>query len=192
MTVWGAITIDTIVEKTPNDCLEAIDTLLDKEIRIMKPQTILIKYHKVVLYLTTLGLAAYGVMAIINPEVLAAGFNTFTNQNWQQFQIDSHIVAAYVTLLWRLIGVFNLMAGLTLTLVVWRWLRPSHRWAWTTLLLGTIVAYLGPMITDLTVRSIEVFEVFEFLLFGLFVTTMLLVRAEYLTPPDAQRQQSGA
>ncbi len=155
----------------------------------MKPQTILIKYHKVVLYLTTLGLAAYGIMAIVNPEVLAAGFNKFTKQDWQQFQIDSHIVAAYVTLLWRLIGGFNLMAGLTLTLVVWRWLQPGHRWAWTTLLLGTLIAYLSPMILDLTVRSIEAPEVIEFLLFGLFVTTMLFVREEYFTQPDTRGQQ---
>lgn len=158
----------------------------------MKSLTFLSKYHKVVLYLTTLALAAYGIMAVINPEVLAAGFNTFTNQAWQQLQIDSHIVAAYVILLWRLIAVFNLMAGLTLTLVVWRWLRPGHRWAWTTLLLGTILAYLGPMITDLTVRSIEFFEVLEFVLFGLFVTTMLLVRKIYFTLPDTLGQQSGA
>ena len=158
----------------------------------MKPQNSPIKYHKVVLYLTTLGLAAYGIMAIIDPEVLAAGFNAFTNQDWQQFQLDNHKVAAYVTLVWRLVGVLNLMAGLTLTLVVWRWLQPGNRWAWTTLLLGTIAAYLGPMITDLTVRSIEVFEVIEFALFGLFVTMMLTVREKYCTLPDTRGQQSGA
>ena len=152
----------------------------------------IVNYHKVVLYLTTLGLAAYGVMAIINPEMLGAGFNTFTKQSWQQFQLDNQIVAAYVSLLWRLSGVFNLMAGLTLTLVVWQWLEPGNRWAWTALLLGTILAYLGPMITDLTVRSIQVFEVMEFLLFGLFVTTMLLVRAVYFTQPETRGTPSRA
>ena len=150
----------------------------------MKPQNRLIIYHKVVLYLTTLGLAAYGIMAIIDPEVLAAGFNRFTNQDWQQFHTDSHKVAAYITLLWRLIGGFNLAAGLTLTLVVWRWLEPGHRWAWITLLLGALIAYLSPMTLDLTVRSIEPFEVIEFALFGLFVTVMLFVRPKYFTLPD--------
>jgi hypothetical protein len=131
-------------------------------------------------------------MEIFNPEVLASGFNRFTDQDWQQFQIDSHIVAAYVTLLWRLIGGFNLAAGLTLALVVWRWLQPGHSWAWTTLLLGTLVAYLSPMTLDLTVRSIEFLEVIEFVLFGLFVTTMLFVREKYFTLPDTRGQQSGA
>ncbi|NIS81253.1 MAG: hypothetical protein GTO14_13850 [Anaerolineales bacterium] len=158
----------------------------------MKPQSIIIKYHRIILYLTTLGLAAYGIMAIINPDVLASGFNRFTEQDWGRFQIDNQVVAAYVTLLWRLIGGFNLAVGLTLTFVVWRWLLPGSRWAWITLLLGTLMAYLSPMILDLTVRSIEVFEVIEFLLFGLFVITMLFVRQEYFTQPDARSHQSKA
>ncbi len=158
----------------------------------MNPKGFLLKYHKVVLYLTTLGLAAYGIMAIYNPEVLAGGFNRFTNQDWSQFQIDSHNVAAYVTLLWRLIGGFNLAVGLTLAFIVWKWLQPGHRWAWTALLLGNLVAYLSSMSLDLTVRSIEFFEWIEFLLFGFFVVTMLLVRKEYFTQPETQGQLSYA
>ena len=42
----------------------------------MRTSAVLLKYHKVVLYLTSLGLAAYGVMAIVNPEILASGFST--------------------------------------------------------------------------------------------------------------------
>lgn len=145
----------------------------------MNPKGNLIKYHKVVLYLTTLGLAAYGMMAIFNPEVLAGGFNRFTKQDWNQFQTGGHLVAAYIALLWRLIGAFNLAAGLTLTFVIWKWLQPGHKWAWMTLLLGNLIAYLSPMALDITVRSIEFFEVIEFLLFGFFVTTMVLVRKEY-------------
>lgn len=156
----------------------------------MKLKNRLIKYHKVILYLVTLCLVAYGTMAIVNPEVLTAGFNAFTNQEWQQFQVDTQTVAAYVALLWRLIGVFNLAAGLTLTLVSWKWLRPGQRWAWTTLLFGTVAAYLGPMITDLTLGSLEFFEVIEFLLFGLFVLTMLLVHEEYFTIPDERSSDS--
>lgn len=150
----------------------------------MELKNSLIRYHKVVLYLTTLGLAAYGIMAIASPEVLAPGFNTFTELDWRQFQKDNHEVAAYIILLWRLIGVFNLMAGVTLTLIVWKWLQPGRRWAWITLLLGTTLAYAGPMITDLAVGRIAFFEVVEFLLFGLFVFTMLFVRKEYLSHQD--------
>ncbi len=145
----------------------------------MKPKLILIKYHKVVLYLTTLGLVAYGIMAIFNPEVLVGGFNRFTQQNWQQFQIESQNVADYLTLLWRLIGGFNLAAGLTLTFVVWKWLQPGSRWAWMTLLLGNLMAYTSPMSLDITFRSVELFEAIEFALFGVFLLTMLLVRKEY-------------
>jgi hypothetical protein len=152
----------------------------------MKARTTVFKYHKVFLYLTTLGLAAYGIMAIVNPEVLAAGFHRFTKQDWQQFRGESPTLAAYVTLLWRLIGEFNLAAGLTLTLIVWRWLRPGKRWAWITLLLGTLVSYLSPMTLDLTVGSIEPFEVIEFALFGLFVATMLVVRQTYWRAPDVR------
>lgn len=140
---------------------------------------ILIKYHKVVLYMITLGLVVYGIMGIFNPEVLAGGFNSFTKQDWQQFQIESSIVAGYVTLLWRLIGGFNLAAGLTLTLVVWKWLQPGCRWAWMALLLGNLIAYISSISLDITTRSIEFFEVIEFLLFGIFLLTMLLVRKKY-------------
>ena len=152
----------------------------------MKLNAVLIKYHKVILYLTTLGLAAYGIMAIINPEILAAGFNRFTNQDWHQFQIDNYKITTYITLLWRLIGIFNLMAGLALTLIVWKWLQPGFKWAWITLFLGTILAYLGPILTDLTVKSVEVFEVLEFVFFGLFVITMLFVRKIYFTKPEVK------
>ncbi len=140
---------------------------------------VVIKYHKVILYLTTLGLVVYGVLAIITPEVLSTGFQKFTAQDWMQFQVDGNLTAAYILLLWRLIGIFNLMAGLVLTLIVWKWLKFGSKWSWIALFIGTILAYLGPMITDLTVRSIEIFEIIEFAFFGLFLTTMLIVRESY-------------
>ena len=142
----------------------------------------LLKLHKVILYLTTYGLVVYGILAIFSPEILAGGFTRFTKQDWTGYQIDSPFVAAYVILLWRLIGGFNLAIGIVLTFIAWKWLQPGHVWAWTALLLGTLIAYLSPMSLDLSVRSIEFFEVIEFLLFGLFVMSMLLVRKEYLQP----------
>ncbi len=144
------------------------------------------KLHKVVLYLTTLGLAAYGVMTIISPDMLSAGFHSFTNQDWILFYEGSSVIAGYIILLWRLIGIFNLMAGLVLTLIVWRWLQPGMKWSWATLFVGTILAYLGPMITDITVQSIEMFEIIEFVLFGLFVITMLLVYPKYFTTESGE------
>lgn len=151
---------------------------------LMNRQASVLKVHRVVLYLTTLGLVAYGMMAILYPEVLASGFNRFTKLDWAQFQIDRDVIAAYITLLWRLIGGFNLAVGFTLTLIVWKWMQPGRPWAWTTLLLGTLMAYLSPMTLDLTVKSIEVFEVIEFLMFGIFAATMLYVRKIYFTPAD--------
>lgn len=152
----------------------------------MGPRNLLFKYHRMILYLPTIALVVYGVMAIFSPEILAGGFNRFTDQDWGQFQLNSQDVAGYITLLWRLIGGFNLAAGLMLTLIVWKWLMPGRRWAWTTLVLGTAIAYLSPMSLDLTTRSIEVFELIEFALFGLFTLTMLLVRALYFTNPEVQ------
>ncbi len=142
------------------------------------------KYHKVILYLTTLGLVAYGIMAIITPEILSPGFQKFTNQDWLEFQVDQIVTAAYIILLWRLIGIFNLTAGLALTFIVWKWLQLGNKWSWVSLFTGTILAYLGPMITDLTVRSIEFFEIIEFTLFGLFLITMILVRDLYWAISD--------
>jgi hypothetical protein len=152
----------------------------------MKSQSLLFKYHRVILYLTTIGLIIYGVMAIFNPEILAGGFNRFTKQDWGQFHTNSQDVAGYITLLWRLIGGFNLATGIILTLIVWRWLLQGRRWAWVTLFLGTAAAYLSPMSLDLTTRSIEIFEVLEFALFGLFALTMLLIRRDYFTTPVVQ------
>jgi hypothetical protein len=132
-----------------------------------------------VLYLTTLGLVVYGAMAILMPEVLAAGFNTFTGQDWLTYQSGNGVVAGYIVLLWRLIGIFNLMAGVALTLIVWKWFRKGNRWSWIVLFTGTVLAYLGSIITDLTVQSVEIFEMIEFALFGLFVVTMFLIRNRY-------------
>lgn len=146
------------------------------------------KYHRVVLYVTTISLVAYGIMAIIMPEILASGFQRFTSHDWMQFQVDNSLAASYIILLWRLIGVFNLMAGLALTLIVWKWLYLGNKWSWIALFTGTILAYLGPMITDLTVGSIEIFEVIEFVLFGLFLITMLLVRGIYWEAPERREK----
>ncbi len=145
----------------------------------MDLNSFLFKYHKVFLYLVTIGLVVYGVMAIANPDVLSGGFDQFTEQDWGQFMADNHPVAGYVTLLWRLIGSFNLTAGLTLTLIVWKWLNRKESWAWTTLLVGTTIAYLSPMSLDLSVMSISIFEVLEFFFFAMFLAIMLLVRKHY-------------
>ncbi len=157
----------------------------------MNLKSIFMQYHKVILYLATLGLAFYGVIALFNPEVLASGFNRFTGQGWVQFAAENHNITAYVTLLWRLIGGFNLAAGVTLTFIAWKWLQPARRWAWTALLLGTLIAYLSPMSLDLTVRSIEIFEVLEFLVFGSFVATMLLARKTYFAAPISRTANPG-
>lgn len=151
----------------------------------MEPQAFITKYHKVILYSVTLGLVVYGIMAIFNPAVLVGGFNRFTHIKWQQFHINNQLEAVYITMLWRLIGGFNLAAGLILTLIVWKWLGPGKKWAWFTLLFGTLTAYLSPISLDLTVRSIELFELIEFILFGLFFMTMLIVRREYFTRPES-------
>ncbi|MFW9792783.1 MAG: hypothetical protein ACFFEE_00655 [Candidatus Thorarchaeota archaeon] len=134
------------------------------------------RYHTIVLYLTTLGLVFYGVMTLFTPEVLAAGFNTFTGQEWLNFKTGNSVVAGYIVLLWRLIGIFNVMAGIVLTFIVWKWLRAGSKWSWIVLFTGTVLAYAGPIITDLTVQSIEIFEIIEFALFGLFLVSMLLLR----------------
>jgi len=147
----------------------------------MKQTTRILKAHRILLYLTTIGLAVYGMMAIFDPEILASGFSRFTKFDWQGFRNGQPAVATYVTFLWRLIGAFNLAAGLTLTLLTWKWFVPGRPWAWVTLLAGTSIAYLSPMSMDLTVKSIELLEVVEFALFGLFLMTMFIVRKEYAT-----------
>ncbi|MFW9849667.1 MAG: hypothetical protein ACFFF4_11020 [Candidatus Thorarchaeota archaeon] len=143
------------------------------------------KYHKVVLYMTTIGLLAYGLMTIFVPEVLAAGFERFVDQDWVQFQSGNDVIASYIVLLWRLIGIFNLMAGIVLSLMVWKWMKQGNRWSWIAIFVGTILAYLGPMITDLTVGSIEIFEIIEFSLFAIFVIVMLIVRNLYFSRVEA-------
>ncbi len=145
------------------------------------------KYHKVVLYMATIGLLVYGLMSIIVPEVLAAGFERFVNQDWIQFELGNDMVASYIVLLWRLIGIFNLMAGIVLTLMVWKLMEQGNRWSWIVVFLGTSLAYLGPMITDLTVDSIEIFEIIEFSLFAIFVIVMLIVRDLYFSGVETGR-----
>ncbi len=109
-----------------------------------------------------LGLILYGLLALLNPQILTDSFSARV----YQFPLEASAALAYLTALLRLLGFFNLLAGgLGLWLMWQNWCNPQP-WLERTVITVSLLAYLAPVIFDNTVGHIGFFEIVEHLLFA--------------------------
>jgi len=109
-----------------------------------------------------LAIAAWGVLAIVDPEILGAGFETHTGETWESFSGREAAAASFMTIAFRLIGALSVVAGVLLFSVAVSGFRNGERWAWWTLLIGNTMAFGAPMIYDRAVGFIGIFEALEY------------------------------
>ena len=126
-------------------------------------------------------IAAWGVLAIVDPEILGAGFETHTGESWRLFSVREAAAASFMTIAFRLIGALSVVAGVLLVSVAVTGFRNGERWAWWTLLIGNTMAFGAPMIYDRAVGFIGIFEALEYV-------ALLVV---YLALAAQRRSQSG-
>jgi hypothetical protein len=81
----------------------------------------------------------------------------------QQLVDASAKAAEYITVFFRMYGVYNVVFGLTASLIAITAFRRGERWAWWALLLGNTIALVSAQIYDRTVNAIGPFEVTEYL-----------------------------
>ena len=117
------------------------------------------------------GLLVWGAMAALLPEhllgpnaapILAAGYENFTGLSWSELASTSPQTQAFITVLFRLYGVFNVAVGVFAIAVTVTAFRRGERWAWWALLLGNTIAYGAAMTYDRIVNAIGPFEILEY------------------------------
>ena len=118
------------------------------------------------------GLLAWGAAAAVVPEslpgpgsapILPAGYEGFTGGSWQQLAATSPKTAGYITLVFRMYGIYIVAFGRLAMAIAATAYRRGDRWAWWTLLVGNTIAFVSAMTYDLIVGAIGPFELTEYL-----------------------------
>jgi len=126
----------------------------------------------ILILIVDLGFVAWGAMAALAPEhllgpggapILPAGYEGFTGGSWAAFVATSPRAAAFMTVLFRTYGAYNVGFGLAAGAIAVVALRRGEHWAWWALLIGHTITLGSAMAYDRTVGAIGPFEVTEYL-----------------------------
>lgn len=132
----------------------------------MKSHTFIIAYTA-----ANVGLITYGVMALIQPDVLLHSFSAHV----YQFPPEATNASAHLSGLYRLLGYFNIIPGVLGLLLLYRFWVTRERWYLKILIATTTFAYLGPVVFDNTLGTIGFFEILEHVLFVMILIAGLLM-----------------
>jgi len=95
--------------------------------------------------------------------ILPAGYEGYSGGSWSELAGGSPLIAGYMTLLYRMYGVYNVLFGLMGSVIAVTAFRRGEHWAWWALLVGNTVALLSAISYDLTVHAVGPFELTEYL-----------------------------
>jgi hypothetical protein len=148
-----------------------------------------------VLLVADAGLLLWGAGAAAIPRhlpgpggapILPAGYEGYTGGSWHQLAAASPQTAGYITLVFRMYGIYIVAFGLLAVVIAATAFRRGERWAWWALLVGNTIAFVSAMTYDRIVGAIGPFEWSEYL--GLAVIyASLAVTAPALTGRRAAR-----
>jgi hypothetical protein len=149
----------------------------------------------VVLVVADAGLLLWGAGAAAIPghlpgpggaPILPAGYEGYTGDSWHQLAAVSPQTAGYITLVFRMYGIYIVAFSLLAVVIAATAFRRGERWAWWALLVGNTIAFVSAMTYDRIVGAIGPFEWSEYL--GLAVIyASLAVTAPALTGGRAAR-----
>ena len=118
------------------------------------------------------GYIAWGAGAAAAPDhllgpggkaILPAGYEGYSGASWSDLAGGAPMSAGYMTVLYRMYGVYNVLFGLLCTAIAVTAFRRGESWAWWALLVGNTVALVSAMTYDKTVNAIGPFELTEYL-----------------------------
>ena len=95
--------------------------------------------------------------------ILPAGYEGYSGGSWPELTATSPLIAQYLTLLFRMYGIYCVLFGLMGSAIAVTAFRRGERWAWWTLLVANTVALLSAMTYDKTVNAIGPLELTEYL-----------------------------
>ena len=141
----------------------------------------------ILILIVDVGYIAWGAGAAAWPDhllgpggkaILPAGYEGYSGGSWPDLAGASPLIAGYMTLLFRMYGVYNVLFGILTSVIAVTAFRRGDRWAWWALLVGNTVALVSAMTYDWTVNAIGPFELTEYL--GLvMILTALAVTAPF-------------
>jgi hypothetical protein len=143
----------------------------------------------ILIFIVDVGYIAWGAAAAVSPghlvgpggkAILPAGYEGYSGRSWPELADGSPRIAGYITVLYRMYGVYNVLFGILGSAIAVTAFRRGERWAWWTLLLGNTVALVSAMTYDKTVNAIGPFELTEYLGLAL-VWIALAVTAPFRT-----------
>ncbi len=130
------------------------------------------RFAWVALVVGDVGLLAWAAMAALAPQlligphsspILPAGYEGFTGASWQALAAASPKTTAYMTLLFRMFGLYGVGFCVVAIAVAATAYRRAERWAWWALLIGNTITYVGAMAYDQIARAVGPFELSEYL-----------------------------
>jgi deazaflavin-dependent oxidoreductase (nitroreductase family) len=130
-----------------------------------------------------LSILVWGALALRSPQQMIPGYENYTGNPWTALTQQDPATAAYMLVLFRLVGAFNIAVAIPLVAVTLTAFRAQKRWAWWTLLAGNTLAFAAPISYDLTTGAIGVFEVVEWLLLAAVYGALAATR------PGARRME---
>jgi hypothetical protein len=142
----------------------------------------------ILVLIVDLSFVAWGGMAAMAPDhllgpggvpIVSAEYQGFTGLSWSELVRTSPLTAAFMTVIFRVYGAYNVAFGLLGIFVTVTAFRRGERWAWWAVLVGNTITLVSAMIYDLTMRAVGPFEMTEYL--GLaMVWGALVVTAPFL------------
>ena len=126
----------------------------------------------ILILIVDVGYIAWGAGAAASPDrllgpggkaILPAGYEGYSGGSWSELAGASPLVAGYMTVLYRMYGVYNVLFGLLGSAIAATAFRRREGWAWWSLLVGNTVALVSAMTYDKFVNAIGPFELTEYL-----------------------------
>ena len=126
----------------------------------------------ILILIVDVGCIAWGVGAAASPDhllgpggkaILPAGYEGYSGGSFSELAVASPLIAGYMTVLYRMYGVYNVLFGLMGSAIAATAFRRGEAWAWWALLVGNTVALVSAMTYDKTVNAIGPFELTEYL-----------------------------
>jgi uncharacterized membrane protein YhaH (DUF805 family) len=142
----------------------------------------------IAIVLADIGLLAWAAMAAFAPErlmgpgsapILPAGYEGFTGASWDALSTVSARAPEYVTLLFRMYGLYGVAFSLLAIAVAANAFRNGERWAWWALLVGNAITYVGAMAYDQTVRAVGPFELTEYVALALVIGALVVTAGPF-------------
>jgi hypothetical protein len=144
----------------------------------------------IVIVIADVGLLLWGAGAALLPKslpgpgsapILPAGFEGYTGGSWQHLVATSPKTAGYITLVFRMYGIYIVAFSLLAIVIAAKAYRRGERWAWWVLLVGNTIAWISAMTYDQIVGAIGPFELTE------YVGLVLIYGSLALTIPSSPR-----